>query len=299
MSYFITGGNGLIGLECVSQLSASGITTHALYRRVKGPDLPHVTWIQGDLNDFPTIEQYIKKIQPNHCIHTAWNVEHGQFWESPSNLEDMRSTIALYTSFSQNGGKCFVGAGTGYEYNERYSVCVEDETPLEPQTFYGQCKKTAFEMISKLNAQQKESCRFVWARFFNIFGAREHPDRLISYIIRNTLRQIDVNLKTPYVIRDFFHAQDAAHALIFLAQHSNAQGAFNTGYGLAMSVERYVHFIVEKITGKSIEMPPYARVEKCFMPVVHKLYNTGFTPKLGLKAAIDLTITEITSNSSS
>jgi uncharacterized protein YbjT (DUF2867 family) len=53
----VTGSTGTIGSELVRLLSAAGESTRALYRSARKPEpLPHLSWVQADLNDIKALD---------------------------------------------------------------------------------------------------------------------------------------------------------------------------------------------------------------------------------------------------
>jgi nucleoside-diphosphate-sugar epimerase len=114
-------------------------------------------------------------------------------------------------SFASNGGQRIVMACSYAEYDWKFGVCREFETPRTPATLYGaskhavQCIQQAFAWRVKLSA--------AWGRIFFLYGLNEHPKRLVSYVVRKLLRGEPALCSTGDRTRDFLYVKDVAMPL--------------------------------------------------------------------------------------
>jgi len=64
----VTGGTGLLGRQVIPRLLAEGATVRAMARRL-GPEVPRLSWIQGDLRDPGAIHQALEGVDT--LLHLA------------------------------------------------------------------------------------------------------------------------------------------------------------------------------------------------------------------------------------
>lgn len=218
MRIFLTGQDGFIGGEILRQAFAAGHQVMGLEKPFRMDDLP---W------------EAIATFQPEVCIHCAWVATPGVYLESPENVLHREWSLAMTRKLAAIGTHRFVVAGTCAEYGVSDHPHRENEEPA-PSTLYGQEKnllRTALEEESG-----KLGFDLFWARIFYPYGPAEHPDRLISFLIRNALEGKDSVLKQPQAVRDYIHVEDLARAFLLLAEKGHP-GIYNvaSGHGVRLS----------------------------------------------------------------
>ena len=107
-----------------------------------------------------------------------------------------------------------VACGSGYEYDWNYGYCSEKLTPTVPNTVYGACKHALHELLRSFGSLSGLSA--AWGRVFFLYGPREHPDRLVSSVIRSLLEGEPASCSHGRQIRDYMHVQDVADGLVAL-----------------------------------------------------------------------------------
>jgi len=70
---------------------------------------------------------------------------------------------------------------------------------------------------------------------FFLYGPGEHPDRLVSYVIRSLLTGQPAQCSAGGQRRDYFYVKDAARAFVALLR-SKISGAVNLGSGASVDV---------------------------------------------------------------
>jgi len=231
----ITGATGFIGRACLKALEQVDIEVHAIYRNKPIITNSHVCWHHCDILNPKDVSVIINKVKPDYLLHLAWIVDHNIYWTSDKNIDYQYATINLYKEFSSQGGKKALFIGTCAEYDRSYSICDENNTPLNPNTLYGICKKQTHELLKQLKIQDTNLADFTWVRLFNIFGPHEHEDRLIPYIFLSYLKGKPPVLQSPQSIRDYIHVQNLADLLVaLLLKHSVS--VINAGSGIQLSI---------------------------------------------------------------
>ncbi|HYG11556.1 MAG TPA: NAD(P)-dependent oxidoreductase [Pyrinomonadaceae bacterium] len=251
----LTGATGFIGRHCLPALAAAGFEEiHAVSTReaqggahvlASAAETARVRWHSADLLSDDAAERVMAEVRPTHLLHMAWYAEPGKYWTSPLNEDWLRASVRLFGAFAGHGGERVVAAGTCAEYDWNYGgYCSESETPLAPATLYGECKRALHDALDALARERGLSA--AWGRIFFLYGAHEHPQRLVSSVIRALLRGEPARCTHGEQLRDFLDVRDVADAFVALLA-SDVRGAVNIASGEAVSLKTVVNKIAEKL----------------------------------------------------
>jgi nucleoside-diphosphate-sugar epimerase len=106
-----------------------------------------------------------------------------------------------------------------------------------------QCVQQAFAWRVKLSA--------AWGRIFFLYGPHEHPNRLVSYVIRKLLLREQALCSTGDKTRDFLYVKDVADAFVTLLA-SEVSGPVNIGSGVGVSIKDVVTKISDILDGNEL-----------------------------------------------
>jgi nucleoside-diphosphate-sugar epimerase len=190
-----------------------------------------------DLLGTNDLEALFQKFSPTHLVHVAWYAEHGKYWDSELNLKWVLATKRLVEAFCSSGGQHVVITGTCAEYDWSHGYCVEDLTPLKPQSLYGICKDTTRRVIELVVA--KHGVSMSWARVFSPYGPGESTQRLIPSLFKafnGEVLPFGVNASS---YRDLLHVEDVACAVLACAK-SKFVGAINICSGKPVKISDVV-----------------------------------------------------------
>jgi len=229
----VTGATGFIGSHTIHPLLQREYEIHAVSSKsISALDAP-VTWHQVDLFDSVATSRLLENVQATHLLHLAWYVVPGKLISSELNFDWVRSSMELVKSFQRVGGRRIVMTGSGYEYDWSYGYCHEARTPTVPNTTYGACKH-ALDVMTQAFCRSHE-LSYAWPRLFFLYGPNEHPDRLVSSIIRSVLQGQEARCSHGRQIRDYLHVEDVADAIVSVLD-STVEGPMNVGSGMAMTL---------------------------------------------------------------
>jgi len=250
-SVLLTGAGGFLGREVLAALVGRGYFVHAVRREKNGVEASHaVTWHELDLLDQGAARALMEAVRPSGLIHLAWDARHGIYWNSPTNLQWLAASLSLLDDFSRLGGKRAVVAGSCSEYHMGSPEPLDEfKSALLPDSLYGVSKNALRDVMSKWAPDAGIS--WAWARFFNVFGLHEKPNRLIPKVIRTLQQGALLSFDSGLTLRDFLHVSDAADALVTLFE-SAVQGPVNVASGEALSVREVVDALAH-----------YLRAENC------------------------------------
>lgn len=226
----VTGARGFIGRRCLPLLAARGYDVHAVSSAAHSG--AGAQWHRCNLIDGAEVGKLVSALRPTHLLHLAWIAKPGVFWESRENLAWLAAGVQLADTFYGVGGGRAVGAGTCAEYAQNPADCVEDETPIAPDTLYGEAKAA---MYFALRAAARGRGTWAWARFFFPYGPGEPPGRFIPSVIDGLLRHAPVACTHGTQVRDFVYVDDVADACVALVD-GEASGAYNVGSGAGTSL---------------------------------------------------------------
>jgi nucleoside-diphosphate-sugar epimerase len=288
----VTGAGGFIGRHALGRLSERGFDVHAVTSSGSPSVRTACTWHRANLLDFAQIENLMRTVQPTHMLHFAWYAVPGKYWTSEENFLWVQASLELLRQFSKRGGQRVVMAGTCAEYDWDYGYCSEEVTPRKPTTPYGICKQALQEMLAAYSAVTGLSS--AWGRIFFLYGDYEHPNRLVSSVIRSLLNTEPAPCSHGNQIRDFLHVQDVADAFVALLA-SDITGAVNIGSGQPVALKEVIYKIGDKIgLSELIQLGAISTTAKeppLVVANVERLYNeVKWLPRYNLDAGIEQSI---------
>ena len=233
----VTGANGFIGRHCLPILISNGFEVHAANVFVPKESHYGLHWHQVDLLDTKQSYELLATICPTHLLHFAWYAKPGEYWESLENIRWVEGSLHLLRAFHINGGKRVVMAGTCAEYDWRYGHCSEHVTPLVPIALYGTCKNALQHLLKSFSRVTGLSS--AWGRIFFLYGPHENPNRLVSSVILNLLRNKTAQCSHGNQIRDFLYVEDVASAFVSLLT-SHVNGPVNIASGRPVTLREVV-----------------------------------------------------------
>jgi nucleoside-diphosphate-sugar epimerase len=241
----VTGASGLIGRHVVELAAKQEIAVIASARR-RPPELADgIEFAAADLSNESEAAAVVRSVQPTHIIHTAWVTRPSTYWEDPVNLAWVAATRSLAEAFAESHGRRFVQLGSCAEYDWSNGHCDEDSTPTAPATLYGKSKAAAFQAVRTAGDDKFQA---VEARIFMVYGPGENPERFIPTICRNHAAGTIPSLSSGTQLRDWLYVEDAARALLTLAQAGAPADVVNIGAGEAVSLGQ-VATILARLAG--------------------------------------------------
>lgn len=285
----ITGGTGFIGSKVTEELLARGYEVHALVYPPFAPERKNFYQYEMNLMDAQAVDTFLAAHHFDSLIHLAWYVG-PKCHVSDLNMDWIIATLNLLKSFKEYGGKKFVGAGTCSEYEYKYGYLLEDETPTDPQTLYGNGKNAVFN-IAKVYCKQN-NIDFKWPRIFNLYGPNEKSARLMPTVINACLKGEDVKVSDCLKFQDYLHVEDTARGIVDVFE-SQLQGAVNICSGQPVQLRTIVNKIAELTNFKGNILwgaVPAAFGDDVVVGNNAKLKSIGWTPKYTLEDGLKSTI---------
>ncbi len=236
----ITGGTGFIGRNVVAELINCGYEVHSIVCNRIAPEREGLVQYKMNLMDLSDVENFTKEHKFENIIHLAWYTD-TKCIVSDLNVDWTIATLNLLRCFKENGGKKFLGAGTISEYEYKYGYFLEDSTPTDSQTLYGNSKNAIFN-IAKIYCKQN-GIEFKWPRIFNVYGPAEKSKRLVSSVINSCINGENILVSDCLKFQDYLHVEDVAKGIVDVFEN-DIHGAVNICSGKPVQLRT----IVEKIT---------------------------------------------------
>ena len=243
-----------------------------------------------DLSESLKMDAILKGIQPDVCIHLAWQATVGSL-NALSNVEMMTASLHLARCLASCGCKKMVVAGTCFEYDLKLGYFSES-SPTKPHTLYAATKLGLYYALDKLSVVT--GMKLAWLRLFYLYGPFEDKRRLVPSVITSLLSGGLAEVTPGEQIRDYLHVEDAASAMWAVAA-SEATGVFNVGSGIPVMVKDVVHHlaaVIERNDLVRLGALDYRQDDPMFICANNKrlVDNTKWEPKIALKQGLRQTI---------
>ena len=293
----ITGATGFIGIHAVQLLLKQGFEVHAVTSGSSLYERERLNWYQLDLLDIVKIDSLCESIQASHLLHLAWVTDAASYWDSIDNFHWLKSSIQLFDSFINHGGKRIVCSGSCAEYDWSYGYCSEELTPCNGSSPYESSKRALSSILTSFS--EKYGVSAACGRPFYLFGPNEKNQRLVPYIVTNLLKNNMVFCRNGNLIRDYLYVEDVADAFVQLLI-SEVEGIINIASGRPIVIRDLFYSIGEKLNKKSliqINDNLDAKEATLVLANTERLNNELlWTPSYNFKQAIDRTLSWWDSN---
>lgn len=294
----ITGATGMIGRALVNYLLNKDIEVLAIIREnsTRKSNMlsnKNLKIIECNLENFDNFK--IDENDYDTFFHFAWD---GTF-AGARNDEQLQNNNVEYTLTALElakrlGCNTFIGAGSQAEYG-RVDGIINENTPANPENFYGKAKLEAGELSRKL--ANKYNIRHVWTRIFSVYGPYDNSKTMIMSSIKKMIE----NNKSPDYTKgeqmwDYIYSEDVAKAFYLIGEKGKNNSVYCIAQGKSRPLYEYIQ-IIRDIIDKNIKLNlgALAYSDKQVMNLqanIDKLKNdTGFIPEYtfekGIVSAID------------
>lgn len=249
----VTGATGCVGSAIVRRALAKGMEVtsivHEGSKRLSNlPQDEKVKIVECNLSNYGALNlpgTY------DAFIHMAWEKTFGASRDDAEvQMRNIQYTLDACHLAKRCGCQVFVGAGSQAEYGAQ-TVDLTPDLPVNPESGYGIAKFAA----GKLSAMLCKSLgmRQNWVRILSVYGPNDGENTLISYVIRELKAGRSPELTKCEQIWDYLYADDAADAILAIAEKGIDGKAYPLGSGKGRRLSEYIDDI-RSVVNPSIEV---------------------------------------------
>ncbi len=277
--YLVTGGAGYVGSHLVAALLDRGddvVVYDNLETGHRAAVLPGARLVIGDLDDERLLQSVLADGPWDAVFHFAALSIVGDSMRDPFRYlaVNVGTGVKLIAACVEHGVRRFVLSSTAALFGSSRSTPIEDDTPFDPGSPYGESKAMLERAL--VWAERVHGLHSACLRYFNAAGAdpagrlgEDHnpESHLVPLVIdaalgrRRELTVFGTDYPTPdgTCIRDYVHVSDLADAhLRVLAQLDARSVRYNLGNGQGASVLEVIR-AVERVSGKRV---PYRLADR-------------------------------------
>lgn len=243
----VTGATGAVGSAVVRRAVEQGkdvtCIVHQGSKRLGNlPQGNKVHIVECDLYDY---RAFSLDGQYDAFIHLSWEKTFGASRDDAEvQARNIQYTLDAVQLAHRCGCSVFVGAGSQAEYGVQ-SVDLTPDLPVKPESGYGIAKYAA----GKLSAMLCKSLgiRQCWVRILSVYGPNDGENSLINYLIREFKAGNSPQLTKCEQMWDYLYADDAADAILAVAEKGVDGKAYPLGSGNGRKLSEYVEDIKNTI----------------------------------------------------
>lgn len=287
----VTGATGAVGSAVVRQALKRGMLVtcivHEGSKRLSNlPRDNRVKVVESNLSNYKSLEL---ENGYDAFIHLSWEKTFGASRDDAEvQTRNIQYTLDAVQLANRCGCSVFVGAGSQAEYGVQ-GVDLTPELPVNPESGYGIAKYAA----GKLSAMLCRSLgmRQCWVRILSVYGPNDGENSLISYLIREFKNGNAPQLTKCEQIWDYLYADDAADAILVIAERGVDGKAYPLGCGQGRRLSEYVNDIKNAIN-PSVEVKFGAKEYYPHQPMhlvsdIRELTaETGWTPLFSFREGL-------------
>ncbi len=249
----VTGATGAVGSAVVRRalsvnMEVTCIVHQGSTRLCNLPQDGRISIVECNLSDYKTL-QLVKEYDA--FIHMSWDKTFGISRDDVEvQMRNIQYTLDAARLAHRCGCKVFVGAGSQAEYGVQIQN-LTSTLPVSPESGYGIAKYAA----GKLSAMLCKSLgvRHNWVRILSVYGPNDGENTLISYVIRELKAGRSPELTKCEQIWDYLYADDAADAILSVADKGIDGKAYPLGSGNGRKLSEYIEDI-RRIINPSVEV---------------------------------------------
>lgn len=317
----VTGATGMIGMALTKELLRSGYEVACLIRpdsgrldRFKEAFLSFLC--QGELQErlhiVPLGLSDFGKDEAVHAIMTAFGESdavaaadvffhlgwEGTFGSARNDAglqkKNVENTLDAVWLAYKMGASTFVGAGSQAEYGRvEEGVKLSAYLPTYPENEYG---------IGKLHAgtHSRAICkslgmRHIWARILSVYGPGDGENTMVMSGIISLLKGERPKYTKGEQLWDYLYAQDAARALLAMAEKGVDGRIYPLGSGIVRELREYIEIIRDTVNPEAeigIGELPYNEGQVMYLcaDITELTKDTGFVPQISFEEGIRKTL---------
>jgi UDP-glucose 4-epimerase len=294
----VTGGAGFIGARLVRELLAAGWQVCVLddFSVGRPEDLVFagdaVHLVTANVADAGAVEAVVLEWRPTVVFHLAGLHFIPDCERNPVRAIQTNVVGTLRVLDGARRARCrLVFASTGDVYASATEPHAES-APLAPGSLYGVTKMVGEQLVGEAIAQ---GAAHRIARLFNVYGPGDRTPHVLPDIVNSLAQRGALELGRLDPVRDYVYVDDAARALMMLAEYDGPERIVNIGSGEGRSVRQLVDAVLD-VHGAQVPVrtdPGKVReIERPVLVADARLARTalGWRPQTAFREGIERTV---------
>ena len=247
----VTGCTGAVGTALVKELTKRGAEVLALCRKSSERTSRLAGLENVKVEDCPL--ERLKELtngggEPfDAFFHLAWSGTTGEARDDVRMQSDnIRYSLDAADAAERFGCKVFVGAGSQAEYGPS-GVPLRPDTPTFPKSGYGMAKLCAGQ-LTRL-ACRRIGIRHIWTRILSVYGPCDGKGSMVMSAIQKFLSGETPKFTSGEQMWDYLYSEDAARALVSLAESGKDGGVYPIGSGKPRPLREFILAIRDAANG--------------------------------------------------
>ena len=284
----ITGANGFIGSNIISELMANNTPVTAMVREKSSIDylksIKCYNIIQTDNYLDPIVIRKLNMSKPDYIVNCAW---------ANNQLIDTKNLINIIELAKNINCKGIITIGSYEEYGKLEKNLSED-TICSPKNSYAR-SKNAFYMLTKEICSSLD-IKHIHLRLGIPYSNKKDNNFYFNDIIKRIYKDELVLLKNIYDIQDYIHTSDIARGIVSII-NNDLEGLFNLSFGQGVEIKSVLNMIYEKLNKKIIFDESSSLEKNIFNLNINKIYSqSNWKPSISIWDGISLLIQEVKFN---
>ena len=244
----ITGATSGIGIaiikECIkSKIEVLAFVNKDSLNRDRIPQDKYVRIVECSLEEMAEFEN--NNLSADVLFHLAWkNTKKEMRDEVKPQIRNINYSIDSVGLAHKLNCKVYVGAGSQAEFG-RSNEKLNEESITKPETAYGMAKLCSCQM-TRLECR-KYGIKHIWPRIFSTYGPNSQENTILSYTISSILRNESPKLTACEQIWDFMYVDDAARAMMLLAQYGRDGEIYCVSSGKSGKMRDFIGIVSKEL----------------------------------------------------
>ena len=289
----IPGGTGFLGYHLALFCKKKGWIIHSLsqFKPKKNRKVPGVKYIFCDIRNKKRLKDKLNNYY-DYIVNFSGYVDHSKN-KSITKIH-FQGCKNLVSNFQNNKPRKFIQIGSSIEYGKRKSPQKEISIrKIDTLSVYGNAKlKSTLFLLSLF---KKQSFPSTILRLYLVYGPNQDNNRLIPYVISNSLKGKKFNCSPGNQFRDFTYIKDVITAIYKTIKSKKSNGeVINIGFGRPIKIKDAIQKIV-KYVGKGEPIFSKLKIRNdeplTLYPNINKAKKIlNWSPKISFRKGIKKTI---------
>ncbi len=289
----IPGGTGFLGYHLALFCKKKGWIIHSLsqFKPKKNRKVPGVKYIFCDIRNKKRLKDKLNNYY-DYIVNFSGYVDHSKN-KSITKIH-FQGCKNLVSNFQNNKPRKFIQIGSSIEYGKRKSPQKEISIrKIDTLSVYGNAKlKSTLFLLSLF---KKQSFPSTILRLYLVYGPNQDNNRLIPYVISNSLKGKKFNCSPGNQLRDFTYIKDVITAIYKTIKSKKSNGeVINIGFGRPIKIKDAIQKIV-KYVGKGEPIFSKLKIRNdeplTLYPNINKAKKIlNWSPKISFRKGIKKTI---------